>query len=200
MVGTILPIGYGERERGGLPIAISVHVVGYITGAGLLGLLLTVVGRDLTDGGLSRPWLTGVLALVALAYALREVNLLPLWRPELRRQVPAAWRFRLRPRLLSLAYGLELGVGLTTFVPSATYYVLLCWVFLQGSFIGVPTLMLFGVGRALPFIAIARMTNSPVESARLIDKLGPWRPLVNVASASALAYAAALFIVEVIAP
>ena len=84
MVGTIIPIGHGERQRGRVPTAHWLHALGSVIGAASLGGLLGALGSV-------APWHVVpavsavvplvVTGLVGLLYALRELALVPVPAP-----------------------------------------------------------------------------------------------------------------------
>lgn len=111
MVGTILPVGYGERQRGELPITIWLHGLANVAGAASVGAVLGMFGGLLPWHGRlgSPPFVLLSIGLVSLLYSLEEVQLVPMPKPQLRRQVPSWWRRSFPPRTAAILYGLELG-------------------------------------------------------------------------------------------
>ncbi|MDQ2805340.1 MAG: hypothetical protein M3Z04_00240 [Chloroflexota bacterium] len=108
-------------------------------------------------GGLVRPWLPlpvalGALVIVALAYALHELHLWRLPHPERAWQVPNAWIVR-RPLLGVVAFGLTLGMGLFTYIPFTSFYLLLAWeALLTSPLLGAALGATYGLARALPVL------------------------------------------------
>lgn len=189
MVGTILPIGYGERARGELPMTIGIHVTAYLVGAIIAGAALGALGSLWVSPGLSAAVLGGI-ACLALGYAMHELRLVRMPTPEIGRQVRAAWRMTIPPRILAFAYGLELGTGLTTFVPSTAFYVVVLWVVVRGSAIeGATIFSLYAVGRATPFLIMAARTTTALENSAALARLRRWSAAMRLANGYLLALA-----------
>lgn len=190
MVGTILPIGYGEQQRSQPPVATLLHVAAYVVGAVLAGATLGFLGSLLSP--LGQVIQVPILILVAAAYGIHELGLARMPAPEFRRQVQQHWRTALPPRLLAIVYGLELGAGLTTFVSSTSFYVVVLWIVTRGSaFEGAAMLSLYAFGRAVPVLLIAMRTSSAIQSGTVVSKLLLWRPAVRVANGYLLGFVAA---------
>lgn len=148
MIGTIGSVVNGPRRRAFL----ATFLVGNVVGAALIGAALGVVGQFF---GLS-AWhgaAQSVLALTALALVLGGERVLRVL-PYIRRQVRPTWWSRYPQPLTSFAWGVELGSGLLTHVPAATFYVLLLVALFSGPIAGAALLAPFGATRgAQPLIA-----------------------------------------------
>jgi sulfite exporter TauE/SafE len=192
MVGTILPIGYGERAQGRQPTSLWIHALGNVTGAVGLGLVLGEIGQ-LATRARDRPGMTllalGVTGGVAFLYSLREFGFAALPIPQFKRQVPARWRLELRPRIAAWLYGLELGAGLMTFVVVSTFYVAALWsVFAASPWIGAATMGAFGFGRALPVVLIGLRLERVEQTAVLTQFLSHWEKVVHLVNGLALGF------------
>lgn len=186
MVGTILPIVYGERKRSGWSVTLAAHLVAYVLGAAALGLALGMLAA--LSPSVVREAIWWILPLAALSYALHESGLMRLPMPELRRQVSGGLRFRLPGPVLGAIYGLELGAGITTYIPATAFYVVLLWIWATAHPVqGALVLAAFGLGRALPFGGMAFTTSSAIESGTLLRTISPWRPLARLIIACVLA-------------
>jgi cytochrome c biogenesis protein CcdA len=183
MVGTILPIGYGEREKGKVPLGPWLYAGATIASGTVLGAVAGAVASSLPwhhTHTLVPLWATG---LVALLYATSELELLPVPRPQMRRQVPAKWRLHLPPRVTATLYGLELGTGVTTFITVATFYVALLWSTLFGSVqTGALVMGAFGLGRALPVILLSTHLRPAEQTYRIVEPLTGWESIVHLAN------------------
>lgn len=191
MVGTILPVVYGERVRGKHPVSIWLHTLGYVVAAGTVGGLLGVLGAALPtyiflDDRRSVVFI--VTGLASALYSLRELNLVQVPAPQFSRQVPETWRFRFRPGVAALLYGLGLGVGFGTRVPVSTFYAVVLWATLLGSpTLGAVGMAVFGLGRALPLLCMAPLVDNGYAPARF-ESLIRLKPLVQVVNAIALGF------------
>lgn len=161
----------------GLSMVETIGPGGHTGGRRLTWLALTtflpgcLIGGLVTFGGLA--WIGSVLhgageaayiaaAVIALAAALAEARGLPI-RPQIRRQLPEPWRRALPMPMAAGLYGILLGLGFTTFVLSFGVWALAAISLLvadlrEGLLIGAA----FGVGRALPVLLLAPISERPV--------------------------------------
>ena len=151
MVETLAPHGYARRLRISLA-ACATFALGALAGGVLTFGGLALAGAALGAGG---PAALGAAAVVAVAAAVAEARGLRI-APQVRRQVPEAWRRRLPVPLAAGGYGVLLGLGFTTFVLSFAVWALAgSSVALGDPALGVAIGLAFGAGRALPVIALA---------------------------------------------
>ena len=156
MIGTIGSLVQETANRRRWLLAASLYTVACLGTATLLGAMLGAAGRLLSQGhGAARDaslpawgaWLIGVLAL---AYALSDVGVMPLPRPVLREAVPITWWRWWRPYGAALAYGTALGLGVMTRIPFGAFYVLCVWCVLKGDVAyGAMVMGTYGAARAL---------------------------------------------------
>ena len=151
MVETLAPRGYARRLRTSL-IACATFTAGALAGGAITFGGLALAGAALGAGG---PGALGAAAVVAVAAAVAEARGLRI-APQIRRQVPEAWR-RTRPVPLAAAgYGVLLGLGFTTFVLSFAVWALAGTSIAVGDpALGLAMGLAFGVGRALPVACLA---------------------------------------------
>jgi len=192
MVGTVLPIVYGERKLGQLSTVLGLHALGYIAGACCLGVLLGALGAIFSDDAgvaTGNSTVLVVTGFASLIYSTRELGLVPVPVLQFRRQVPHKWRF-LPPKVMALFYGVGLGFGLATRIPVSTFYIAIIWVVLTGSLkLGVLSMAAFGLGRALPLVFISGRLGSVAGYHRLARTLYGWEPLVHLINGLALGFA-----------
>ncbi len=200
MVGTILPIVYGERKRGKLPVVLWLHFLGCFVGASCLGALLGLIGAVLPKQVMTLgPSISAFVAsgFVSLLYSVRELDLIQVPAPQFRRQVPSKWRLLLPPRVTALFYGLELGWGLTIRISVTTFYVAAIWAIMSGSpILGALCMAMFGLGRALPLMWISRGLDSVADCRRLAYTLTGWETVVHFINGLVLAFAGSCFLVN----
>lgn len=188
MAGTILPIVYGQRQRGKCKSALWLHLVGCIGGASSIGVLLGSLGGVLPfDRHLLASILSLVLAgLIGLLYSSNELGLAHLPAPQSYWQVPSTWRSELPEGLSSLLYGLVLGVGVATRLP-VTFYPVAVWAVLVGDpILAGLGMSAFGLGRWLPLALISKSTVNTEESLRLTITLEAWGNIVRFVNGLAL--------------
>ena len=190
MVGTIIPIVYGERHQGRRETGLWLHAVGAAIGSAGVGALLGLLGAArLSDAQVVRQGavLAG-LGWVHVALAQRDFGVWSIRLPQSRWQVPWHWQFRMSRRLVAFVYGLTLGGGLLTAISSSAYYLLLAWVVLMGSpWLGAVLMGAYGVARVAPLFAVIAGAGDYEEVTRREEILVRWQPAVDVVSGVALA-------------
>jgi hypothetical protein len=151
MVETLAPHGYAGRLRTSLA-ACATFALGALAGGAATFGGLALAGAALGAGG---PVALGLAAIVAVAAAAAEARGLRI-APQIRRQVPEAWRRVLPVPLAAAGYGVLLGLGFTTFVLSFAVWALAgASVALGDPALGVAMGAAFGAGRALPVACLA---------------------------------------------
>ena len=151
MVETLSPHGYARRLRTSLAACATFGLGAFAGGAITFGGL-ALIGAALGAGGRGA---LGVATVVALAGAAAEARGLRI-APQIRRQVPEAWRRVLPVPLAAAGYGVLHGLGFTTFVLSFAVWALAgTSIALGDPALGVAIGLAFGAGRALPVICLA---------------------------------------------
>lgn len=169
MVGTILPIGYGERVRNKPPWALINYVLGSVFGGAVLGLALSLAGLAVWASVGSIIAAAGLIAgAVAIFLGVTDASLTSIRLPTTRRQVPSSWYKRFNGGVVGLLYGGGLGMGVFTHVPVTAFYAVLVSAFLNADLVqGTATLALFGLGRATPLLIIGL---SVARNGELLDQ------------------------------
>jgi cytochrome c biogenesis protein CcdA len=195
MVGTILPIVYGKRER--KPLELVVYSVSSLLGGICCGIALSMLfalaGRHAAGG---RSLVCGLTGLVAITYALKEAGLVNVPSPQRTWQVQRGW-MRLKPVVLPAGlFGFCLGLGLLTRINSCLYPVVV-WVVLTGSVVqGALVMGAFGLIRTLPlWIMYGRSREGREHWKEYTENLGGWQPVARLVSACILIVIGALFLV-----
>lgn len=133
---------------------------GLLIGAVLTVLVLSVAGT-LVRSPLPVPVRWGLVALILIPVLLKETGAV-VWRfPENRRLVPESV-FRLGPVLGPLQFGIEMGTGARTYLPSALPYAAAAAVMLVAP---LPAALLTGAGFAL---------GRAVMTAATVHYAGDW--------------------------
>jgi len=154
MAGTIAPVVYRDITSRKLNWMMSAfyYTLGSIVGGGLTGLLVAYVGRFALFGlDYLRSIAPFFVGLSAILYALHEMGILSMPHFQRKKQVPSHWRYRFHPYVTAGLYGLMLGAGFMTFIPTTSYIILVLAASFSGSLItGLLILSVFGAARALP--------------------------------------------------
>jgi hypothetical protein len=151
MVETLAPHGYAGRLRTTLAACVTFSLGALAGGAVTFGAL-ALLGRALGAGG---PAALAVGAALALAAALAEARGARIL-PQVRRQVPEAWRRRLPVPLAAGLYGVLLGLGFTTFILTFAVWALAgVSVAIGDPGLGLAIGLAFGAGRLAPVVALA---------------------------------------------
>ena len=185
MVETLAPAGYAGRLRT-TAIASVTFALGALAGGAITFGGLSLLGSALGAGA---PAVAGLVALAASAGEVRGARIVP----QVRRQVPEAWRRVLPLPLAAGLYGVLLGLGFTTFILSFAVWALAgISVALGDPALGLAAGLGFGAGRALPVIALApsgggRLGDAMAQRPRIL------RSLRAIDAAALVACAIALF-------
>lgn len=158
MVETIGPTGH----TGGRPVTLAACAT-FLPGA-LAGAVVTFGGLALAgstlhgEGGEVAYAIAAAVALAAAAAEARGARI----APQIRRQLPEHWR-RVMPMPVAAAlYGVLLGLGFTTFVLTFGVWALAGIALALGDpQAGLVLGVGFGVGRALPIVALAPVADRP---------------------------------------
>ena len=164
-VETIGPTGHTGGRRTTLA-ACATFLPGAVLGGVLTFGALALTGEALHGAGGRIAYL--VAAAVAVLAAVLEVRGTRIV-PQIRRQLPEHWR-RVMPMPVAAAlYGVLLGLGFTTFVLSFGVWALAAISLAVGDpELGLLLGVAFGLGRALPVVALAPLAGTPA-GARATD-------------------------------
>ena len=187
MVDTLAPHGYAQRMR-----VTAVACMTFAAGA-LTGGVATFGGLALLGGalGASHAAAVAIAAALLLAAAIGDAGGRRIV-PQVRRQVPEAWRRVLPVPLAAGLYGVLLGLGFTTFVLSFAVYGLAAACLALGEpAVGIVVGLAFATGRIVPVVVLAPLQ----ETARGIDVAAAMaerpRVLRTIRAVGALALSAA---------
>jgi len=186
MVETLAPGGFA-RTRAESALAAATFTLGALAGGAITFGGLAVAGALLGAGGTTA---LGAAAVVAVAAAVAEARGLRI-APQIRRQVPEAWR-RERPVALATAgYGVLLGLGFTTFVLTFAVWALAgASIALGDPALGLGIGLAFGLGRAIPVVALAPRAHA--ATAVMCERPGILLGLRRVDAVALVAVAIAL--------
>ncbi len=166
LTGAWSPCGFSMVETIGLAgddgrrwttiAACAAFAPGAIVGGVLTFGLLSVLGDATHGAGRLAYLLAAGIAVAAAAAEARGQRI----APQIRRQLPEAWRWRMPLPVAAGLYGILLGLGFTTFVLSFGVWALAgISVALGDPTAGVVVGVAFGIGRALPVVAVAPVVD-----------------------------------------
>ncbi|MGB7861270.1 MAG: hypothetical protein WBM90_12295 [Acidimicrobiia bacterium] len=184
MLTSINPLG--ERSRGQrFWLTATWYVTGSVLGGVILGLAAGYLGTLLPRG----DW-RGVVALVAVISGA-GFDLLRKQPPSIHRQVNEDWLSRYRGWVYGSGFGFQLGIGITTIVPSASFYSILILMMLSGEVLaGALIGGIFGLTRASVIGAVARI-NTPGALREMMRRMQKRLELARVAVVAAQLFVAA---------
>lgn len=149
MVGTIGPLVKVAKAK--WLMSITLFFAGSLIGGVVVMLIAAGVGRLL---GVQQPdrGLPFAVIVVALLGAVVDLRILRVAVPTPQQSVPQRWWMEHGAYRASLAYGTVLGMGVTTFIPVATFYSLLLIAACQDSPVAAMMGATYGLARALPVL------------------------------------------------
>jgi hypothetical protein len=189
MIFVIVPLGKEARDIAHWVIRVVMYTAASTVGAALLAMVLGMVGAGLHAmlPAIGYQWATALLGLSALVYALHELNIIHLPAPQVGWQVPKSWQ-RSSRLLGNTLYGFVLGMGIFTFIPFASFYLLLMWEVTAGAVDLRAAAMLgaiYGAFRGLPAvlggISMLRGVYPLPVSNWLLAHLGWWHAINGLA-------------------
>lgn len=161
---TIVAPEAGGDRRGRRAAAVAAFSLGCLLGGIVTFGVIALIGSAIPD---SARWIVAIPLVAAAAGDAMGAPVIP----RIARQVPEPWRRILPPPVALLAYGILLGLGLTTFVMSYALWASLVAVLLIGDpLLGVIAGVAFGVGRAVPVAAIAMLWERPLAD-RVLERM-----------------------------
>ncbi len=189
MILVILPLGKAADEVRNWIIRVLMYTAATTVGAMVLALILGLIGKGLHGlfPGIGYEWPVAVLGLASLVFALKELNIIKLWTPQLAWQVPKSWQKESR-LFGQTAYGLVLGAGIFTYIPFASFFLVLAWEVVAGAYDLRAAVMIgfvYGFVRGLPAmmggISMLRGQYPLPLSNWLIEHLGWWHAINGLA-------------------
>lgn len=156
MIETIGPTGHSGGTATTLAACATFAPFALLGGAITFGTL-AAIGAAMAGAGGTVAYIAA--AVVAIAAAIAEARGVPIV-PQVRRQLPVAWRRVMPMPLAAAGYGVLLGLGFTTFVLSYGVWALMGVCLALGDpTAGLVVGIAFGVGRALPIVILAPLAD-----------------------------------------
>lgn len=166
MITTISPLVQGDTLKRSW-FVLALHAISSVAGGIVTFGVLAGVGYLIVGGW---PWVlrTAIAATTAFVLTLREVGVLPVPLPMNYNSVPQHWWRKYGPVQGAIAYGFGLGLGVTTIIPYASFYIALSWAFLSGNpLYGILAGIVYGGVRAAPVLAASGHIARQPDSARV---------------------------------
>src|SRR4051794_14250932 len=191
MLSSITPLGErGRRRRWG--VTVTAYVIASAAGGAVIGAASGGVGAAVTavaNPSTGAP--AAVLAALIAAGAAFDLRLLPWPLPTVHRQVDENWLHSYRGSVYGAGFGFQLGLGVVTIVTTSAVYLTLATALLTGS-VAAGTLIgtTFGLVRALPVLALRRVTD-PQRLRAAHRRVHAWGPVAQQGAAAALVVVAA---------
>ena len=177
MLASITPLG--ERGRGRRwAVTATAYVVASTAGGLSVGAVLGWLGSLFGVGVVpSRA------AAVTVVLGAAAVDSFALRLPTTRRQVNEDWLVRYREWVYGTGFGFQLGMGVVTIVTSAAVYATMLLAVVAGSPVAGATIgATFGLVRALPVLAMAKIDGAAASRHfhRRMQGAGPWSRRASV--------------------
>ena len=190
MLASITPLG--ERARGSRwGLTAGFFLAGSTLAGAAAGAVTGELGHLVLQSGAASD---GRVALLAAGLAAGLGLDLARRLPTMRRQVNEDWLREYRGWVYGVAFGGQLGVGVSTIVTTSLVYVTLLAAFLAGGAgTGAAIVGLFGAARGATLLAGARVRR-PDDLARLHRTIDTWRPRVRAWTLTAQAILAVALI------
>lgn len=186
MVGTITPVVHGDSGFGKLRwlVTVIVYTLASVIGGALLGMFLAYLGGILvTQLPIREVTMRRIVGGAAVVYAAHEVGFVRLPHLYFRRQVPLRWRYNIHPLLAMALYGLILGAGFATYIPTSSYYIIaLAAMASSNHAVGAMLVATSGFARALflwPSSVVVRTAEDWDALANHIERSRPLMRQVN---------------------
>ena len=179
MLGSISPVGEAARRQRWWVTATAYTVASVVAG-GAVGLLLGWIGSALTRllalGPTTRLAVLALVLLVAVLFDTKVIRRpLPMWH----RQVDERWLTTYRGWVYGAGFGLQLGTGVVTIVPSAVTYATLAAALLSATWqTGLLIGVVFGAVRSVPLLLTGRLRTADALY-RTTQRVTAAEPLAN---------------------
>ena len=143
MILVIWPLGKEPKDISSWLVRVAMYTIASTLGAATMALLLGSVGAGLRllFPTIGVEWLVGLLGVVSVLYALHELNIVRLPNPQKGWLVPKSWQ-RWGRLVGNTLYGYVLGMGIFTYIPFGSFYLLLMWELVAGLFLNKAAVIL----------------------------------------------------------
>jgi MFS family permease len=195
MLASISPVGEAARGQR-WSVTATAYLVASALGGALVGLVAGTLGWALAAavGTPSTAAVVAVLAVLAAGAVLIDRDVLRVSLPSWHRQVDETWLTRYRGWVYGAGFGLQLGAGVLTRIPSAASHLVLVAAAATGSpgggaLVGVT----FGAVRAAPLLLAGRHRD-PAHLNAFHRRMDAAAPLADQVTSAVVAVAAAALV------
>lgn len=199
MLSSITPlseVGRGHRYW----VTVSWFLFGSILGGLTLGGVAALGAMAVAGLGLSAVTSAALVLLAGLITLASDLGVGGFRLPANPRQVERTWLDRYRPWVYGLGFGWQLGVGVATYVMSASVYLMVVVAAATGNpWLALAIVTLFGLLRGLAVLPAANV-RTPADLGRLhrhIERLRPASRVVALAGQIGVLMAAVVVLVGV---
>jgi hypothetical protein len=179
MLSSITPlseVGRGHRYWA----TVSWFLFGSILGGLTLGAVATLGAIAVAALGMSVKAAAAVVLLAGMITLASDLGLGGFRLPANPRQVERTWLDRYRPWIYGLGFGWQLGVGVATYVMSASVYLMVVVAAATGEpWLALAVVTLFGLLRGLAVLPAATV-RTPADLGRLHRRIERLRPTSRV--------------------
>jgi hypothetical protein len=171
MIAVILPLV--KTAPGTQPkLLLALFALGATLSAAVLGMLLALIAPAFQAFVSAREELVAV-GSIALVLALADLGIRPLKTPTLRRQTQPWWYQRFGGPVAFLLWGLDLGLGFTTFRATSLYWLTLIALVIAVTPSQIPLVSgFYGVGLAIAvvvsYVWFRRRARNPLDPAHIM--------------------------------
>jgi hypothetical protein len=171
MVATTVAAVRGDPTVTPLRMAGS-HLAGLVTGASAFFFAAAAVGAAAPTPGRGALMALGIVVLAVGAAGALGASVRVLSSPK---QVPKAWSRTMTPAEHAFAYGVGLGMGVLTRIPTWSLHVLLLVILIAADVrVALVAAALYAIGRAIP-VAVSAGRDDPAPA--FVDAIDRARPV-----------------------
>lgn len=198
MVGTIAPVVYGKDKKLQYLhwfFAISLYVLSAVGAAVLTGGIVGVISASTIANFVPSIWASFILSITSALFALHELGLIHLPKPQWKRQVQSKWRGIATSPIVIIFYGSQLGAGYATYVTVMSLYAITIAIILTGSpILGIILFGSFGLSRSVLLVPLAWTVRNYRQVERVNALIGSVKVLVHLFNGWILALVSGYFL------
>jgi hypothetical protein len=179
MLSSITPLsesGRGHRYW----VTVTWFIVGALLGGLTLGAVAALGALAVSSLGLSAIAAAALILLAGVVTLASDLRVGGFHLPENPRQVDRTWLDRYRPWVYGIGFGWQLGVGVATFVMSASVYLMVVVAAATGEpMLALAIVTMFGLIRGLAILPAAGV-RTPTDLGELHRRFERFRPASRV--------------------